>query len=216
MKRPGKIMDISMEISEQMMVYKNREENRPRIQVTRDFDESTSYETTATLGMHTGTHLDMPLHMIPEGKTLDDLKLEQVITPCQVVDLTAAEGGITQQDLQKKEIRTGQFVLLKTRNSLQETFDFEFVYLERSGASYLKELGVTGVGIDALGIERDQPDRMTHKTLLGNGILILEGLRLGAVPEGEYLLLAAPLKIKGAEASPVRALLLEKEDHQPE
>ncbi|MEN1760428.1 cyclase family protein [Anoxynatronum sibiricum] len=209
MKWPGTIIDISMEISENMMVYKNREENKPRIQVTRDFTASEAYETTVTLGMHTGTHLDMPLHMIPGGETLNDLRLEQVVTPCQVVDLTEAAGGITQQDLEKKEISSGKFVLLKTRNSFHETFDFEFVYLERSGAAYLKELGVTGVGIDSLGIERDQPDRMTHKTLLGNGILILEGLRLAAVPPGDYLLVAVPLKIKGAEASPVRALLLE-------
>ena len=209
MKWPGKVIDISMEISENMMVYKNREENKPRIQVTRDFTTGEAYETTVTLGMHTGTHLDMPLHMLPDGETLDDLRLEQVITPCQVVDLTEAAGGITQQDLEKRVISSGKFLLLKTRNSFQETFDFEFVYLERSGASYLKEMGVTGVGIDSLGIERDQPDRMTHKTLLGNGILILEGLRLAAVPPGDYLLVAVPLKIKGAEASPVRAFLLE-------
>lgn len=208
MRLTGKIIDISMEISESMMVYKNRKENKPIIRVTRNFEQSTAYETEVTMGMHTGTHLDMPLHMIPEGKTLDSLKLEQVVTPCRVVDMTEMEGGITEDDLKEKNIPPGKFVLLKTQNSYQNSFDFSFVYLAASGAVWLKNQGVTGVGIDALGIERDQPDRETHRTLLGNGILIIEGLRLAEVPEGEYLLVAAPLKIKGAEAAPVRALLL--------
>lgn len=208
MKLTGEIIDISMEISENMMVYKNRKENKPRIRVTRNFEQSTAYETEVTMGMHTGTHLDMPLHMIPEGKTLDSLKLDQVVTPCRVVDMTEVEGGITEDDLKGKDIPEGKFVLLKTQNSYQDTFNFSFVYLTGSGAIWLKNLGVTGVGIDALGIERDQPDRETHKTLLGNGILIIEGLRLAEVPEGDYLLVAAPLMIKSAEASPVRALLM--------
>ncbi len=208
MKLTGEIIDISMEISEDMMVYKNREENRPSIRITRDFEKSTAFETEVTMGMHTGTHLDMPLHMIPEGETLDNLQLKQVVTPCRVLDLTEVEGGISDQDLKNKEIPEGKFILLKTRNSDQDFFDFSFVYLAASGAVWLNNLGVTGVGIDALGIERDQPERETHKTLLGNGILIIEGLRLSEVVEGEYLLVAAPLKIKGAEAAPVRAFLM--------
>lgn len=216
MKWNGRIMDISMEISEDMMVYKNREENRPRIQVTRDFIESSAYETTVTFGMHTGTHLDMPLHIIPEGNTLDDLKLNQVICACKVLDVTEAKGGITRKHLAEKDIQPDQFILLKTRNSFQDAFDFEFVYLEKSGAVYLKEKGVKGVGIDALGIERDQPDHDTHKTLLANNILILEGLRLADVPEGEYLLMAVPLKIKGTEASPVRAVLVDFSNRESE
>ena len=69
---------------------------------------------------------------------------------------------------------------------------------------------IKGVGIDSLGIERNQPDHATHKILLGNGIHILEGLRLKNVKEGEYTLIAAPLNIKNVEASPVRALLVEE------
>lgn len=92
-----------------------------------------------------------------------------------------------------------------------EDFDFEFVYLDKSGALYLKEKEIVGVGIDALGIERSQPDHETHKILLEAGIVILEGLRLKDVEEGEYFLYAAPLKIKGAEAAPTRAVLIKEE-----
>ena len=209
MKWPKKIIDVSMEISEEMTTYKNREENRPIITVTRDFNEGDAYESAITLGMHTGTHLDMPLHMIKGGATLDTLMLDQVVTRCRVLDLTHVANAVTREDLQKLEIPADSFILLKTRNSNQEPFDFSFVYLEASGALYLKELEIKGVGIDALGIERDQPKRETHRTLLGSGILILEGLRLKEVAAGDYLLVAAPLKIKGVEAAPLRALLLD-------
>ena len=203
-----KIIDISMEISQEMTVYKNREENRPKIEVTRNFKNSDAFETTMTLGMHTGTHLDRPLHIIEDGDTMDSLSLERVVVPCQVLDLTKVQGGITKEDLAKKRIPKGHFILLKTRNSFEEDFNFSFVYLAASGANYLKDQGVIGVGIDALGIERDQPDKSTHKALLENDIMILEGLRLKEAEEEEYLLIAAPLKIKGAEAAPVRAMLV--------
>ena len=68
---------------------------------------------------------------------------------------------------------------------------------------------MAGVGIDSLGIERDQPGHPTHRILFSAGILILEGLRLEHVPAGEYLMVAAPLKITQAEAAPVRAVLLQ-------
>ena len=86
----------------------------------------------------------------------------------------------------------------------------DFIYLAESGARYLVDKGVRGVGIDALGIERNQLGHPTHKLLLANGIYILEGLRLKEVKEGSYTLIAAPLNIIGVEASPVRALLLDK------
>ena len=204
----NKIIDISMEISEEMTVYKNREENRPKIEVTRDFKNSDAYETTMTVGMHTGTHLDRPLHMIEEGETMDSLTPDRLVVPCQVLDMTAVEEGITKEDLEGKKIPRDHFILLKTKNSFEEHFNFSFVYLAASGAEFLKAQGIIGVGIDALGIEREQPEKNTHKILLEKDIMILEGLRLKDAEEGAYLLIAPPLKIKGAEAAPVRALLV--------
>ena len=202
------VIDISMEISEDMMVYKNRKENLPKITTTRDFTDSDAFETAMTIGMHTGTHLDCPLHIIEGGKTMDSLSLQQVVVPCQVLDMTNVEGGITRKDLEHKRVQRDHFILLKTKNSFEEEFNFSFVYLSASGAGYLKEQGVRGVGIDGLGIERDQPEKNTHKILLESDIIIIEGLRLEKAEEGEYLLIAAPMKIKGAEAAPVRAMLL--------
>ena len=128
--------------------------------------------------------------------------------PCRLLDLTDIEGGRPALELEKKAISKGDFVLLKTRNSLEDLIEGDFVYLDASGARYLREKGIIGVGIDALGIERAQPGHETHRTLLGSGIVILEGLWLGGVAQGAYFLVAAPIKLC-AEAAPVRALLIE-------
>lgn len=212
-----KLYDISMEISPEMTVYRNEDRRRPALEVVRDYSTGSVYETVIRLEMHTGTHMDAPLHMLEGGGTIDHARLEQVVTWCKVLDLTGAangkdkggSGGIRREDLEGRGIGKGDFVLFKTRNSFREDFDSEFVFLEKSGAEYLQSLGVIGVGTDALGIERSQPKHETHKALLGNGIVILEGLRLRDVPEGRYFLFAAPLKIRGAEAAPVRAVLVE-------
>ena len=127
---------------------------------------------------------------------------------CKVFDLTRIDDRITRQDLEALSILPDDFILLKTRNSAVETFDNRFVFVDGEAARYLCDLGISGVGIDSLGIERDQSDHATHKALLGAGIIIIEGLRLQDIAPGEYFLVAAPLKIKGVEASPLRALLL--------
>ena len=203
-----KIYDISMPIDHDMAVYKNKEDKKPILKITRDFAEGGSRESNLSLDLHTGTHLDAPLHMIPGGNAIDKLELNMVVRQCKVFDLTLVQEKITHTDLRDKNIAPGDFLILKTSNSFDKTFDPDFVYLDQSGAEYLAMRQITGVGIDALGIERNQPGHNTHKILLSHGIIILEGLRLHHIAEGEYLLCAAPINIAGAEAAPVRAVLI--------
>lgn len=201
------IYDISMMIERDMTVYKNRLEKRPYLEHTRMIQSDGANESTLHLNTHTGTHMDAARHMLEDGGTIEEIDLNRCLAPCKVLDLTAVKECITAQALQKKEIVKGDFVLLKTMNSYHEYFDFRFVFLERSGAEYLRDAGVIGVGIDCLGIERDQTDHGTHKTLLPAGIIILEGLRLRDVEEGSYILSALPLKIRDSDGAPVRAVL---------
>ncbi|WP_264844236.1 cyclase family protein [Caldinitratiruptor microaerophilus] len=206
-----RIHDVSMPIHPGMPVYRNREEKRPAFAVTRDFDAQGAgvRETRVSLDTHTGTHVDAPLHLFPDGTGVDRLPLEALVGPCRVLDLTGVPGGIRAADLAPHGVRAGEFVLLKTRNSLREGFDPSFVYLTAGAAAFLAGRGVRGVGIDALGIERDQPGHPTHRTLLGRGIVVLEGLRLGTVPPGEYWLAALPLRLIGLDAAPARVVLVE-------
>ncbi len=193
----AKFYDVSMPIHTAMPVYKNREENRPHLEVIRDFSQG-AFETRLNLYMHSGTHMDAPYHFVPGGKKIDAVALEEVIRPCRVVGLSRVSGEITPRDLEAKGVQAGEFILLKTSNSFQEGFVPDFVFLGADGARYLVEQGVKGVGIDALSIERDQPGHDTHHLLLGAGVIIIEGLRLAEVPEGSYMLLAAPLVVVGA------------------
>jgi arylformamidase len=205
----NKLFDISMPISYRMPVYKGKEEKRPKLEVVSDFNTGSVYESVITMNLHTGTHLDRTLHMMSGGNTIETLELKEMITDCKVVDLTTVKDKITANDLQGKSITPGDFILLKTRNSFEDLLEKEFIYLDSSGAQFLAEIGIKGVGIDSLGIERSQPEHETHLQLMNKKIHILEGLRLAEVEEGNYFLLAAPIYISGAEAAPVRAILLQ-------
>jgi arylformamidase len=205
------IFDISMNIHHNMAVYKNKEEKRPVVSTVCSFSNDGHYESAISMNMHTGTHIDAPLHMVENGGTLGSISLSSTITPCKVLDFTHISDSITKNDLVNTDINSGDFIIFKTVNSNKDEFDFKFVFLEKSGAEYLRDKGVKGVGIDTLGIERDQSGHPTHKLLLSSGIVILEGLRLKDIDAGGYLLIAPPLKIDGVEASPVRALLVKYE-----
>jgi arylformamidase len=201
-----KVYDVTAPIFEGMPVYKNKPEKQPKITTITN-----GYVTESRIDMdvHTGTHVDAPLHMVTEGETFETISIEKLVGNCKVFDLTDVQDRITKIDLEKFPIQKDDFVLFKTRNSFEDEFNFEFIFLSEDGAKYLAEIGVRGVGIDALGVERSQPGHPTHKTLFANGIIIMEGLRLKEVPAGDYFMVAAPLKILGTDAAPARVLLFD-------
>ena len=123
--------------------------------------------------------------------------------------MTKVKTSIGKEELEKHQIEEDDFLFFKTRNSNFETFLPDFVYLSEEGAKYLNSLKIRGVGTDGLGIERNQKEHPTHKILLGNDIIIIEGLRLKDVPEKTYDMVCLPLKIKGVEALPARVILLD-------
>lgn len=204
-----KIYDVSMLIDTDMQVYKNKDEKRPSFDTTSDFKTGSSHETRIHMDAHTGTHIDAPLHMLEQGETIESVRIEQLVGDCRVVDLTHVEDGITRADLEAHAPQKGEFLLLKTKNSWDESFNFNFIYVAQDGAEYLADIGVAGVAIDGLGIERSQPGHETHKALLAKNIVIIEGLRLKDVPTGTYFMVAAPLKMTGIDAAPARVLLLD-------
>ena len=206
------VIDISMDISPDMPVYKGYKEKKPEFKVLGNYENGDSYNSSICLNMHTGTHLDAPLHMIEGGDNIESFTVDKFLSDCQVLDLTETkiEDRITLQDLKSFDIKAGYFILLKTKNSFQERVE-DFIFLAEDAAEYLIEKKIKGVGIDSLGIERAQAGHPTHKKLLANKNFILEGLRLNHVSAGDYTLLLAPLKIKGVEAAPCRALLFDYE-----
>src|SRR5690606_13608676 len=115
-----------------------------------------------------------PLHMLKNGQTMEIYRVEDFITKCKVFDFTHLSNSISKTDLETKNIEENDFILLKTKNSFSESFEDNFIYLDKTGALYLKEKKIKGVGIDALGIERAQPEHETHKYLLESSIMIVE------------------------------------------
>jgi len=201
------IYDVSMEIHDNMMVYKNKKEKQPKRKITHKYLKNGVNESKISLGLHTGTHIDAHLHMSENGDTIENVKLSKLISKVRVLDFTHLNDGITAEDLMKKDIEKENFILFKTRNSFEDTFNRKFIYLEKSGAEYLKDKSLAGVGTDSLGIERSQPGHPTHKILMENGIIIIEGLRLKDIKEGEYMMYALPLKIRGGDGAPARVVL---------
>lgn len=206
-----KIWDVTMAIKPSMPVWKGRDAKRPVFTITRDYDENGegARETHLAFDMHTGTHIDAPLHFVHQGKTMNEIPLSKLIRPVKVIDLTHVNDTIEVDDLDEGLIQKGDFILFKTRNSFEDILESEFVYISSSAAKRLAELKIEGVGIDALGVERDQPDHATHHAILGAGIIIIEGLDLAEVAQGEYFMIAAPLKVDQLEAAPTRVLLTE-------
>ncbi len=208
-----KAIDISWPISEKMTTYKDTK--GVKIDSARQFDLDGMRECCLTLSTHIGTHVDAPSHFIKNGPTLDKMELEYTMGECKVLDFTDIEDKITEEHLSMYDIEFEDIILLKTKNSFLKPdapFSKNFVYLDESGARYLADIGIRCVGIDYLGIERDQKDHATHITLMLAEVAIIEGLRLAHVEQDLYSLVCLPLALQGTDGAPARAILFAEED----
>jgi arylformamidase len=169
--------------------------------------------STLTLSAHAGTHIDAPAHFIEMAKTIDQYDAQNFVLPAHVIYVEDKE-SIKPDSLGGLEMKRGDALLFKTTNSTcglsrSGLFSERFVYMSEEAANLCIELQASLVGIDYISIDRYEYDEApVHRKLLEKDIVILEGIDLKDVPPGEYTLICPPLKIKGAEASPVRALLL--------
>ncbi len=166
-----------------------------------------------SLGAHSGTHIDAPSHFIRDGAPIDQVPLEPLIGPARVIDIPDAVESINAAELNRHKWRGVPRVLFRTRSSQRgwmhdSTFHRDFAYIAPDAARLLADAGVELVGVDYISAEQfGAPAPLTHKTLLGKGIPIVEGLVLDKVPAGDYDLIVLPMKIGGHEAAPARAVL---------
>ena len=203
------LIDISLPIREGMIVY----EGDPDITVS----SAAALErgdpanvSSLRLGSHTGTHMDAPLHFIDGASSIDSVSLDVLIGPALVIEIDA-DRLIEPRHLTDARIGTQPRLLMKTRNSAlweRPSFAREYVALSLDGARFLLERGVKLIGIDYLSIEAFAVEgHPVHRTLLGAGIVIVEGLDLRRVTPGMYELYCLPLRIAGGDGSPCRAVL---------
>jgi arylformamidase len=203
-----KLYDISVPIHPGMIIY----EGNPGVELERVDsipDGAHANVSRLVLGVHTGTHVDAPLHFIEQGAGSESVELEPLIGSASVVDATAVSGDIDEDALTALDIPPGaERVLLKTTNGRLwegDVFSRDFIRLTGSGARYLIDQGVRVVGIDFLSIG----DGEAHRELLGAGVVPIEGLDLRAVEPGDYQLICLPLRLEGSDGAPARAVLLQ-------
>ncbi len=160
--------------------------------------------------VHIGAHTDAPNHYHKDGEAIHQRDLSYYMGPCQVVDVRSVGARrITPEDIKGVTIQAPR-VLFKSHSFVHDKpFQTAFTSLSSELIDALAKDGVRLVGIDTPSVDpSDSKDLPSHAALYRNDLAVLEGIDLNEVPAGLYTLLALPLKLRDADASPVRAVLL--------
>lgn len=166
--------------------------------------------TTLTLSSHTGTHADAPYHFSNDGPTIDQVPLEAYIGPATLVTVQRKEGPLTPADFPHLNWNNVERLLVHSTASANPTdlFPTDIVYPSPELADFMGQHGLVLFGSDAPSMDDVNSKPLPgHNALRRNGIAILEGLLLTGVPDGNYELIALPLKLEGIDGSPLRAIL---------
>lgn len=148
-----------------------------------------------SLCAHNGTHVDAPFHFIPYGRTIDELGLEPFVGPCRVV---RHEGAVTAADAQR----------MLAQGPVERLLIAGRATVTAEAAQCFAAVGLLLLGNESQTVGPEDAPQEVHLILLGAGAVLLEGLVLDGVPEGRYLLNAAPLNLGGCDGAPCRAWLM--------
>ena len=206
-----KIYDISLTIYPGMLVWPGQP------QVAMDTVKSiaqggSSNVSLLHIGTHTATHVDAPRHFISGAPGIDSIGPEVLLGPARLFQLPEAH-HIDRNLLERLNLKGIERLLFGTRNSAllkQRQFEQDYAFISEDAARYLVDMGIKLVGVDYLSVDQYQDKtRPAHHTLLGAGVVIVEGLDLTGVPAGDYELFCLPLKIKDGDGAPARVFLRE-------
>src|SRR4029077_713038 len=166
-----------------------------------------------SLGAHSGTHIDAPMHFVATGVSIDQVPLAPLIGAARVIEVADSIQAIDAAELNRHDWKSAKRLLFRTRSTLRgwvdsATFHKDFTYIAPDAAQLLADAGVLLVGVDYISAEQfGAAAPRTHQILLGRGIPIVEGLDLRPVQAGDYELIVLPLKVRGHEGAPARAIL---------
>ncbi|MGN1409760.1 MAG: cyclase family protein [Eubacteriales bacterium] len=188
-----KIYDISQELFSSK-VYPG--DKAPERVLVSDMTKGASCNVSElSMNAHNGTHMDAPRHFVKDGITIDELDLNRLIGRCTVI---TAEGEIGPE-------------LIRALDAKRVLFRGD-CHLTKEAADILSECGIFLVGVESQSIATYDDPITVHVSVLSRGIAALEGLVLTDVPDGEYFLFAAPIKLGGSDGSPCRAVLIDSID----
>ena len=199
-----KFFDVTRGLSDGMLVYPG--------DITPSFvqeDAGKYLISTIHMSSHTGTHIDAPTHYLKTGNTVDKIPFEDLIGPCRVLDLSDRE-GILSEDCFRGRVNSDLHILIRTSFSGKTQFTENYPSIGLDAAEYLVRAGVRCVGIDSPSIESFNCDGSVHRHLLRNNCIIIELLDLSGVPEGDYDMIALPLRLSGLDGAPARVILTKK------
>ena len=204
-------IDVSMEITDGMLHWPSD----PAIEIdnySQIKKGAAANNSKIICGVHTGTHIDAPKHFVDDGIGIDKLDLNKLIGHCRVIEVPLSVSPISKEFIEPLDIKKGDRLLFKTKNSEwinsgDKNFHTDYVCVNPEASKYMVEKGVALVGVDYLSVEGYHIGHDTHKTLLGAGVVIIEGLNLFNVEPGEYNLTALPVKIKDSNGAPARVIL---------
>jgi arylformamidase len=213
MSAATRIYDISVPLRTGGLVYPNN----PPISITAV--QSIAAGATANvsridLGSHTGTHVDAPKHFIDSGTGVDAMPLDVLMGPARLIAFGDDVMAVGEKELRAHDLSGVTRLLIRTRNSAwlasgSTEFHPDFTHVAPDGAEYLVRLGVRLVGVDYLSVEQfHSPHHRTHRTLLENGVVIVEGMVLSEPVPGDYDLRCLPLLLAGLDGAPARAVLV--------
>jgi len=209
-----KTIDISVSLNADMPIWPGS----AGIQITRQKSIDHGDEVNNSIlncDVHVGTHIDAPLHFLPDGKSVDQLELDALMGPAYVIYLPDVD-AISKKVLEDLNIPDSiQRILFRTRNSElwkenPHKFVETYVGLTPDAAQWLVDNRIRLVGIDYLSIQCYDSDPDTHKILLNSGVVIVEGLNLAGVSSGFYEFICLPIKLTGSEGAPARAVLVKR------
>jgi arylformamidase len=210
-----KAVDLTHELHNGMPVYPG--DPSPSFVSYATLEKDGVNLTKLTLGSHTGTHIDAPRHFIPDGIGVDQIPPNKLVGIAYVTDMSSKQtgSGITGLDLRKKlekKISEGDIVVIYTGCSEhwgEEAIRSNYTYLTGDAAEYLVSKKVRAVGIDFLSVEKFRAtDPITHKTLLGNGIFIIESLsqETRQFVGKRILMICMPIKLQNGDGAPSRVI----------
>lgn len=209
-----KFIDISLPISPDLPVWPG---DPPVVleRVKSISEGSASNDSRMGCSVHTGTHVDAPLHFIDQGAPVEQLPLDILVGPTEVIEVQDSD-VITQAILENLTLREDTTrLLIKTRNSdlwrdAKHGFNPDFVALDSQAARWVVDQGIRLVGVDYLSVQRfGDKDPATHRILLEAGVVIVEGLDMREVKPGTYQLICLPIKLVGSDGAPARTILIE-------
>jgi arylformamidase len=209
-----RVIDLSHTIEPGMPAYPGTP--RPLFQPLASIEEHGFAEQLMTISSHTGTHVDLPSHMLLAGRSLDAFGVERFAGKGCAIDLRKSVGGeITVEELYPFEdlVKECEFLLLCTGWSQywgSPSYYEGYPVLSSMAALWLTSFHLSGLGVDMISVDvPDSDDFPVHTRLLQNGVLVIENLaRIDLLLHSSFIFCGFPLKINGAEASPVRAVAL--------